>query len=72
MEMWVKRGLVATIGGFTQNQRHVGSERVSKTETYREGDVNKAPLCLLEAILLLEQNNVSHNTLWSPQCAFGW
>lgn len=66
--MWVKRGLVATIGGFTQNQRCVGAERASEG---RETDINKAPLCLLKAILLLQQNNVSHNTLWSPPGPLG-
>lgn len=66
--MWVKRGPVATIGGFTENQRCV-SERAKQRGS--ETDINKAPLCLLKAILLLEQNNVSHNTLWSPRGPFG-
>lgn len=66
MEMWVKRGLVATIGGFTQNQRYVGSEQARRGRERDERHINKALLCVLKAILLLEQNTVSHNTLWSP------
>lgn len=35
MEMWVKRGLVATIRGFTQNQPYVSSGRVRERDITR-------------------------------------
>lgn len=35
MEMWVKRGLLATIRGFTQNQPDVSSGRVRERDITR-------------------------------------
>lgn len=71
---WDIKGNVGEEGAGGNNGRiytkpALCGQRTSGRE--RERDINKALLCLFKAIQLLEQNNVSHNTLWSPQCAFG-